>query len=289
MPRCALVALVCLACTSAEPVNFLDGGTWLVPQEGAALAPPEDELHMIVAPLFSADNPTTIILEHPFIDAGDQFVLLKSLSGLGEGPCFGTGGVNCVDILRPRFAGSVITDIDGYAELEIVFDVAPGTEVSLQAWRPGGRGYVSSDSWTAETYTAVDYILGCTHPDAPEYDPEATVDDGSCTAVGIPFGPYNWLLGPRGGTCLGVCETIGMTCADLTISGWVETCDDNICDRFFPGLSCNSDGDGPRLSGTDELGEPGGGSQCVYHDWNWGGWSCAWVERDDDVRFCPCE
>ena len=36
-------------------------------------------------------------------------------------------------------------------------------------------------------------------------------------------------------------------------------------------------------------GLPSGSSKCVYHNWNWSGWSCAWKERVDDVRMCPCQ
>ena len=171
----------------------------------------------------------------------------------------------------------------------VAVGVRPGTEVSLQAWRLGGFGYVASSSWTAETWEAVEYILGCTDPEAPEYDPEATVDDGSCTVTGIEFGAYRWLLGPRGSNCLGVCETIGRGCADLVADDFSETADDNICSRFFPDLDLDADGDGPRLSNTDADGLPTDSSSCVYRDHNWGGWSCEWVERDADVRMCPCE
>ncbi|MFT4622706.1 MAG: hypothetical protein ACI8PZ_001362 [Myxococcota bacterium] len=244
---------------------------------------------MQVEALFAAGWETSIVLEHPFIDAGDQLVLLGGIRGLGEGPCFGLGGVNCIDVREPRLIDTVFAAEDGRAEFLVEFPVRPETEVSLQAWRLGGFGYVASSSWTAETWVAVEYILGCTDPEAPEYDPEATVDDGSCTVTGIEFGAYRWLLGPRGSNCLGVCETIGRGCADLVADDFSETADDNICSRFFPDLPLDADGDGPRLSNTDADGLPTDSSSCVYRDHNWGGWSCEWVERDADVRMCPCE
>jgi hypothetical protein len=106
---------------------------------------------------------------------------------------------------------------------------------------------------------------------------------------GVIFGPYTWYLGPRGGSCLGVCEAHGLSCANLVASGWTETCGNNVCNQFFPGLGCQSDGDGPRLSAADADGLPSGNSKCIYHNWNWSGWSCAWQQRPDDVRICPCQ
>ena len=81
----------------------------------------------------------------------------------------------------------------------------------------------------------------------------------------------------------------GLRCADLVESEWVETCDSNVCQLFYPDLPCRSDGDGPRISCPEEDGAPSPSSECVYHDWPWDGWSCDWVEREDDVRICPCE
>jgi hypothetical protein len=126
----------------------------------------------------------------------------------------------------------------------------------------------------------------------PEEDDMVDDDaDGfpDCLGDGTDFGGWTWMEGPRGESCEGVCETEGLSCVDLAGTGWVETADSNICSMFYPALSTRSDGDGPRLSETNVDGSPSASSQCVYHDHEWDGATCAWVERDDDVRFCPCE
>jgi hypothetical protein len=106
---------------------------------------------------------------------------------------------------------------------------------------------------------------------------------------GIIYRDYTWYLGPRGKSCLGVCEGAGLSCANLVAVNYQESCGDNVCLQFFQGLGCGGDGDGPRLSSTNAQGLPSGSSKCIYRSNNWGGWSCAWVQRTDDVRFCPCE
>ena len=121
--------------------------------------------------------------------------------------------------------------------------------------------------------------------DALDVDGDGIPD---CLGDGTDFGGWTWVEGPRGGSCLGVCETIGLSCVDLAGTGWVETAETNICHVFYPGLSTRSDGDGPRLSSTNPDGSPSPSSQCVYHSHDWSGATCAWVERADDVRFCPC-
>ncbi len=115
-------------------------------------------------------------------------------------------------------------------------------------------------------------------------------NSGQCyPGGGISYRGYVWFLGPRGNSCLGVCEAAGLSCANLVAATYIESCNDNICLQFFQGLPCGGDGDGPRLSATTAQGLPGGSSKCIYRSNNWGGWSCGWVERADDVRFCPCQ
>jgi hypothetical protein len=43
------------------------------------------------------------------------------------------------------------------------------------------------------------------------------------------------------------------------------------------------------ITSADGSGQPSGYSKCICHDHNWGGWSCAWQQRPDDVRICPCQ
>jgi len=121
-------------------------------------------------------------------------------------------------------------------------------------------------------------------------DKTCNQSNGKCyPSGGVVFGPYTWYLGPRGGNCLGVCEAHGLSCANIVASGWTESCPNTVCSKFFQGLGCQNDGDGPRLSAADVNGQPTGSSKCICHDHNWGGWSCAWQQRPDDVRICPCQ
>ncbi len=121
-------------------------------------------------------------------------------------------------------------------------------------------------------------------------DETCNENTGKCyPGGGVIYRDYTWYLGPRGQSCLGVCEGAGLTCANLVAANYIESCGDNICLQFFQGLGCGGDGDGPRLSATNAQGLPSGSSKCIYRNNNWGGWSCGWVQRVDDVRFCPCE
>jgi hypothetical protein len=123
-----------------------------------------------------------------------------------------------------------------------------------------------------------------------EDDYNCNENTGKCyPGGGVIYRDYTWYLGPRGQSCLGVCEGAGLSCANLVAVNYQESCGDNICIQFFQGLGCGGDGDGPRLSSTNAQGLPSGSSKCIYRNNNWGGWSCAWVQRVDDVRFCPCE
>ena len=181
----------------------------------------------------------------------------------------GDGWFDLVDNC-PEIASADLTDTDG----DGVGDICDECE--------GGADTVDTDD--DGVADACDRCPG--EDDALDADGDGFPD---CLGDGTDFGGWTWVEGPRGGSCLGVCETIGLTCVSLAGTGWVETAESNICNIFYPGLSTRSDGDGPRLSVTNPDGSPSPSSQCVYHSHDWSGATCAWVERTDDVRFCPCE
>lgn len=208
----------------------------------------------------TGDCPGPIDISASGLTPGGSYTLLYSRYGRGDdrlvsGPCDGTfTGLDGEEVAVTRRA-----DADGRMRLRRDFG-APSCGIHLQL----------IDHTTCVVSNVEDFVR-------PAVGGEAD------------FGPYTWLLGERGESCTGVCETIGLRCADLVESEWVETCDSNVCQLFYPDLPCRSDGDGPRISYTEEDGAPSPSSECVYHDWPWGGWSCDWVEREDDVRICPCE
>jgi hypothetical protein len=203
--------------------------------------------------------------------AGDDLTMIERLEALEEmvEDSDGDGWVDLVDNC-PDLASSDLMDTDGDGVGDLCDECAGG-----------------ADTMDTDGDGVADACDRC-----PEEDDMVDDDaDGfpDCLGDGTDFGGWTWMEGPRGESCEGVCETEGLSCVDLAGTGWVETADSNICSMFYPALSTRSDGDGPRLSETNVDGSPSASSQCVYHDHEWDGATCAWVERDDDVRFCPCE
>lgn len=203
--------------------------------------------------------------------AGDDLTMVERLEAVEDmlGDTDGDGWVDLVDNC-PDLATSDLSDTDGDGVGDLC-DICEG----------------SPDTVDSDFDTVPDGCERC-----PDEDDLLDADgDGfpDCLGDGTDFGGWTWMLGPRGGSCEGVCEVAGLSCVDLAGTGWFETADLNICSMFYPDLSTRADGDGPRLSETNVDGSPSPDSQCVYHSHDWDGATCAWVEREDDVRFCPCE
>ena len=129
---------------------------------------------------------------------GEPVYVLASTAGEGAGPCPGVLGGQCLDILSPVSPlGSAVADETGLAVVSAEVMAAAGTTMSLQAWAIRGLGGQESLASAPLTLTVQDYILGCMDPEAENYDPGATVDDGGCTYAMAPTLPgFDGDLGP---------------------------------------------------------------------------------------------
>lgn len=140
--------------------------------------------------------PASVVLEGParlFVGRTNTFVvsgnlgqqepvyLAVSTAGTGRGPCPPALGGRCLGILAPTLVGNAAFDGDT-AEISVtVPSTAPaGLTVHLQAGIARGLGGNASVLSNVVSLETEDYILGCTDPGANNYDPGATVDDGSC-------------------------------------------------------------------------------------------------------------
>lgn len=140
--------------------------------------------------------PASVTLEGPdrlFVGRTNTFVvsgnlgqqepvyLAISTTGTGRGPCPPALGGRCLGILAPTLLGQENFDGDS-AEISVaVPSAAPaGMTVYLQAGVARGLGGNSSVLSNVISVETEDYLPGCTDPGANNYDPGATVDDGSC-------------------------------------------------------------------------------------------------------------
>lgn len=107
--------------------------------------------------------------------------LAGSLAGPGAGPCPGALGGSCLDVLAPRLLTS--GPFDG-TSADLTVSVPPtlpaGTTLSFQAVVIRGAGGSATVLSAPLSVVALEYLPGCTDPAAPNYDPTATFDDGSC-------------------------------------------------------------------------------------------------------------
>jgi hypothetical protein len=102
-----------------------------------------------------------------------------------------------------------------------------------------------------------DEVPGCTNPDADNYNPLATDDDGSCVLAGC-TDPDAQNYNPNATEDNGLCEflivgTQGCTYADATNYDAVATLDDGTCEFDCSGGDCAFDTDGNNLIGSADL------------------------------------
>jgi hypothetical protein len=112
----------------------------------------------------------------------------RSVVGLGEGPCYPSGPLEnlCYDILSPRLIATTTLDASGNGIVNITPPaMAAGVTIWLQVFE--FRGYGSTLGAVTEWYIEP-WIDGCTDPAASNYDPSATVDDGTCIVATCPGG-----------------------------------------------------------------------------------------------------
>jgi hypothetical protein len=125
------------------------------------------------------------------LTGGTPFKVVKvrrSIIGLGEGPCFPSGMLEnlCYEILSPRVLGTATLDASGSAVINVTIPAgAAGTSIWVQPFE--FRGYGSTLGAVTEWYIDA-WVDGCTDPTASNYDPSATVDDGTCIVATCPGG-----------------------------------------------------------------------------------------------------
>lgn len=126
-------------------------------------------------------------------------------SAVGAGPCFSFMGGTCLGVQTPVFLAGVRTaDASGTATLSVRLPPSTPTGLRYVVQVVAVRGLNGSGSTTSNVdgLRIVASIDGCTDPTAQNYDPTATVDDGSCVPVGVIPG----YAGPPG--------------PDLSVDGW---------------------------------------------------------------------
>jgi cysteine-rich repeat protein len=98
---------------------------------------------------------------------------------------------------------------------------------------------------------------------------------------------YNWHLASKGANCKTTCQGKGLTCVDLVQINYIEkSCNpkDAVCPNFFPGLPCNTDGDGPRVTYNGNT-----PSSCKYRNWNYPGMTCTYSAGASTAHMCACK
>ena len=125
---------------------------------------------------------------------GEEAHLLISYAGLGDGPCPAVVGGLCMDIVQTVLAGSAEVDEGGVATIafDVPAEVPADRVVGFQAAVVRGVGGRNSIKSNAVERVTTPVILGCTDPGALDFDPEATVDDGSCSYAEVPIETFGW-------------------------------------------------------------------------------------------------
>lgn len=191
------------------------------------------------------------------IAQGEVATLFASLRGPGPGPCLAWAGGACLGILGSIRLGTATVDASGQAILEVFVPetLADGTRIVFQAVLARGRRGSASLLSNVEEGVVTAGVPGCTDPAASNYDPTATIDDGSCfgcagsegdfapTANGTLSGAhvYDSFTIPQGVTITG-----GAQALDITVCGPVQI--DGILDVSG----------GPGVDGTATAGNPNG-------------------------------
>jgi hypothetical protein len=143
-----------------------------------------------------ADTDVTITVT----GAGDSEPVYIGWS-VGDGPsrCPRVAGGLCLDIPGPTYLLGVATaDASGETTLDVrtPSTVVPGTAVALQALIIRGANGFASTASNSASIDVLDTILGCTDPGADNYDPTATIDDGTCEGADPVLPGYSGPAGP---------------------------------------------------------------------------------------------
>ena len=114
--------------------------------------------------------------------------VMLSVDGPGAGPCFPNPMLEhlCFDILSPKGMATVSLDASGNG---VASTMIPGPAVGSTIWVQPFEFRGPSSTLGAVTEWYIDaWVDGCTDTTATNYDPSATVDDGTCVFATCPGG-----------------------------------------------------------------------------------------------------
>ena len=141
-------------------------------------------------------------------------------SGIWEGSQLSISAIESTDL--SDFGGPVLNGaVDGNPLLIKVWKIAEQTEyVAIATWSSGGGDFGDLILAASELELIGGSVLGCTDPNACNYNPDATEDDGSCLEEDC--------LGECGGDAVidecGVCDGGGIADGSCDCDGNVEDC-----------------------------------------------------------------
>lgn len=146
----------------------------------AQLPPPAGTLALEAPEQLVVGVPVTLQASGDVLE-GESVYLVGAYNGLGLscprpilGQCLGLASP--IQLLQVRTA-----DADGAVQFDLTPSDGAGLTVGAQAVVLRGFRYQDSLYSDALALDVVDRVDGCTNPEASNYDPSATVDDGSCS------------------------------------------------------------------------------------------------------------
>lgn len=160
---------------------------------------------------------------------GEEALIYASIRGTGRGPCYPWAGGRCLGLLGPVALGTVTVDElqAGSLEITVPGTIPLGTLVSFQALVVRGRGGATSLLSNVEQATVIEGFPGCTDPASFNYDPVATLDDGSCYGCANSEGDY----APTADSTLSGAHIYNSFTipAGVTITGGAQAIDITVC------------------------------------------------------------
>lgn len=193
-----LPLMLMLACSPAPFDPFADG---VSPPPSQAVSQPVPELTITAASSVVVGESLTVTMTGN-LAVGEVVYLGHSRTVSRGGFCPSALGSNCLALDPPvRLLGTATVVQTGTAQLTLNIPAsAPG---GASAWLQaavirglGGQGSVISNPLSVTLDARVE---GCTDPRATNFDPDANIDDGSCSAPAAMYDP-DPLYGPPPGT-----------------------------------------------------------------------------------------
>lgn len=170
----------------------------------------------------------------------ETLFLARSLAGVGSGPCPRPLGGQCLSLLAPvQVATNTSADLGGTATFVLPLGVLPvGAAPSMQVVAIRGLNGADTILSNPVQTVVVERVEGCTEPAASNYDPAATVDDGSCQLVPRTLPGFTGALGPDL-SAQGLTQCAGTSNGSITSAAFLTPCQGASTLRF--GCSVGND------------------------------------------------